>query len=131
MSGNPDFVTVFCDDIRQEVNGKHILIGVYGKDLVPGILPQTIPLAVWINMEFPPEGRHTFKFSLVTDAGEVGVDGGFELPKSDNPSGAVLAIGPLPVNISKPGAVTAFIQFDDEPRFSVGELQVRPVPSPH
>ena len=35
---------VICDDVRREDNGKHILVGVYGADIVPGALPGGIVL---------------------------------------------------------------------------------------
>lgn len=43
--------TLFCDDIRQEVNGKSTLVGVYGNDLIIyGSLPATLPkLALWVS----------------------------------------------------------------------------------
>ncbi|MDQ6435531.1 hypothetical protein RB623_15850 [Mesorhizobium sp. LHD-90] len=40
----PYGVTIFCDDIRSEIGGKHTLVGVYGSNLIikkakPAILP--------------------------------------------------------------------------------------------
>ncbi len=42
---------VVCDDIRQETNGKQILIGVYANDIRVPAMPFSIPLSVWI--EYP------------------------------------------------------------------------------
>lgn len=47
---------IFCDDIRFENNGKAILIGVYSEDLVPGVLPQVIPLSFWVRLTGVPLG---------------------------------------------------------------------------
>jgi len=39
----PSGYTIFCDDIRYEVNGKVALNGVYGGDIVVAELPTTLP----------------------------------------------------------------------------------------
>lgn len=48
--------TVFCDEIRREVNGKAIFIGVYDSDLyVPG-LPITLPtFSVFVTVSSPTD----------------------------------------------------------------------------
>ncbi|MGB3583235.1 MAG: hypothetical protein WBA40_19295 [Roseiarcus sp.] len=43
---------IICDDIRQEMNGKQILIGVYGNAIIVPSMPFSIPLSVW--MEYNP-----------------------------------------------------------------------------
>ncbi|MDX2220816.1 MAG: hypothetical protein SF172_17480 [Burkholderiales bacterium] len=52
-------VTVFCDDIRHEVNGKMTLVGCYASELnfsgpPPGILPT---FAALVNLRFPRESH--------------------------------------------------------------------------
>lgn len=52
-------VTVFCDDIRHEVNGKMTLVGCYASELnfsgpPPGILPT---FAALVNLRFPRESQ--------------------------------------------------------------------------
>jgi hypothetical protein len=42
---------VICDDIRQETNGKQILIGVYGSAVLVPSMPFSIPLSVWIEYQ--------------------------------------------------------------------------------
>lgn len=58
--------TTFCDDIRQEVNGKLILIGVYGADmLVPGfpaVLPRLCILTFFRH--YPDEPHDTLKVKV-------------------------------------------------------------------
>jgi hypothetical protein len=49
---------IFCDDIRQEVTGKRMLIGVYGTDLVVPQFPVTLPqLCVETAIRVPREDR--------------------------------------------------------------------------
>ena len=39
-----------CDDVRREVTGKDILIGVYAGDLNVASLPANILLSIWVEM---------------------------------------------------------------------------------
>jgi hypothetical protein len=39
----PSGYTIFCDDVRHEITGKQILIGVYNADLVVESLPALLP----------------------------------------------------------------------------------------
>lgn len=41
---------VICDDVRKEVNGKDILIGVYGGSIIVQSLPVNLPIAVWVEL---------------------------------------------------------------------------------
>lgn len=42
---------ILCDDIRQEKNNKHILIGVYGPSIRIAEIPGAIPLAYFVQIE--------------------------------------------------------------------------------
>jgi hypothetical protein len=48
---------VICDDIRKEISGKDILIGVYGGDIVVTGAPFVLVLAVWFEYSPPKLGR--------------------------------------------------------------------------
>lgn len=41
---------IVCDDIRQEISGKQILIGVYSEDIIVQSLPTTLTLCFWIQV---------------------------------------------------------------------------------
>lgn len=41
---------VVCDQVRVEKNGKHILIGVYPRDIKFGRFPAKIGLSIWLQM---------------------------------------------------------------------------------
>ncbi len=43
MSGDPVATVLFCDDVRQEVSGKLLLVGVYQADMVISELPAVLP----------------------------------------------------------------------------------------
>ena len=55
---------IFCDDIRVEMNGKLMFIGVYPGDLVPGALPQTMSLSIWVRLRGVTPGAHTVRFAV-------------------------------------------------------------------
>lgn len=115
---------VFCEDIRQEFNGKHILIGTYGTHLMPAFLPQELMLSVWIRISETPRGKSSFRVVLETDDGQVGIDGDYKLPENSPISGAVFAVGPFPVPMSKPGTIRAKFAFADEELQEVETLTV-------
>lgn len=50
MSDPTITTVVLCEDIRREVNGKDILIGVYGGNIEVAHFPATISIAYWMNM---------------------------------------------------------------------------------
>lgn len=55
MNTEPYGTTVFCDDIRREINGKLTLVGCYGSELnfsssAPGVLPT---FAALVNVRVP------------------------------------------------------------------------------
>ncbi|PAQ01547.1 hypothetical protein LRP31_18860 [Mesorhizobium mediterraneum] len=42
---------VFADDVRREVSGKDILIGVFGGDVMVPALPTPMQIALWVQMD--------------------------------------------------------------------------------
>lgn len=121
--------TVFCDDIRVEANGKHILVGVYGVDLVPSALPAVFPIGLWIRFWGIPEGRHQFHLRLLNPSGEesAGFGGDTEVVRSDAPT--IFAVSGLPVNVNEFGDIVVQFAFDDEEPIEVGRLKVSPPPA--
>lgn len=55
---------VLCDDIRQEANGKHILIGVYSGVLGIRSLPVTLRLSWWIQLLADP-GKYEIDIRII------------------------------------------------------------------
>jgi hypothetical protein len=49
----PDYIVasvIICDDVRKEVTGKDILIGVYGSHILVPSLPVQLPVAIWLEV---------------------------------------------------------------------------------
>jgi hypothetical protein len=49
---------VVCDDIRKEVTGKEILIGVYSGEIVLPSFPNWFPASLWIEVDTPEVGKY-------------------------------------------------------------------------
>jgi hypothetical protein len=49
---------VICDDVRRELNGKDILVGVYGGEIIVAQLPFTLNLAIWCEYRTPRDGTN-------------------------------------------------------------------------
>lgn len=68
---------VMCDDIRQETNGKLILIGVYTNDVLVLQYPVNLELAFWLMLKFENVGEYKLKLMLCSNddvvIAEVGV----------------------------------------------------------
>jgi hypothetical protein len=62
---------VLCDDIRQEQNNKHILIGVYNGTIVVQEFPAQFQLSWWIQI-FPTEtGQFHLDIQLTKDERDI------------------------------------------------------------
>jgi hypothetical protein len=120
-------VALFCDDVRTEESGKHILVGVYPGDLVPRRLPITVRLAVWIRLfRDMPVGNHSFEVRLRTETSVQSLTATLdilEVMTSDMPY--VFAMPPTSVRLSEPGTLTCTIAFDGEEPTTLGSLLIR------
>jgi len=55
---------VICDDVRREMNGKDLLIGVYAGDIVTPIIPFQLVLSFWLEWHPPSLGRRDLYFRV-------------------------------------------------------------------
>lgn len=116
---------IFCDDIRREDNGKVILIGVYGSDLVPGAVPSSFAISLWFRIANLSTGNHDFRFRIVGPDGkaEFGIDGQTTIMPDAQP--ALFAFSGLPVQVAGYGDIIAYISFDSGDDIEIGRLPVR------
>ena len=78
---------VICDDIREEKNGKFLIVGMYTGALVALQLPVQIQIAfgVWAVVDGPGSYECEFEFVLEPDATIVGrVAAKFQIAQGDN-----------------------------------------------
>jgi len=76
---------IFCDDIREEINGKTTYVGVYGGDmLIAAAAPVVIPqLCCLVQVLFDPDNLPESANILLkrfTEAGDQGPIASFDLP---------------------------------------------------
>jgi len=55
---------IVCDDIREEVGGKHSLMGVFGGDIVLNELPGSIFLAFYMQYFPDPDEQEKMSFAV-------------------------------------------------------------------
>jgi hypothetical protein len=60
MTASVHGITIFCDDIRNEMGNKHSLMGCYGADLIVPVIPTLLPklcaqISILVSPKDPPE----------------------------------------------------------------------------
>ena len=103
---------VVCDDIRREITGKDILIGVYAGNIVVPQFPFKIRLAFWVEYEAERAGEHIIKLRLTYSGrtpAEVTINA--QIPA---PGMAAMPIAGLEVNGDAPGELSIDCLTDEE-----------------
>lgn len=69
-------VTLICDDIRREDNGKLMFLGIYTPNIVVPQLPAALSLSAFQLWEADAPGAHQFRLLVRhTDSGATVIDG--------------------------------------------------------
>ncbi|MBY2993799.1 hypothetical protein HF263_04075 [Rhizobium leguminosarum] len=103
-----------CDQVRQEINGKFFLIGVYLNGLIVPQLPATFPLTVWLLLESEIYGDTVFKFRAYmpeTRTELFRIEGDINVVDLEN--WTPIGFGGN-VSIGKPGTIAIEAMFGDE-----------------
>lgn len=121
---------VFCEDVRSEIRGKHTLLGVTSPLLIIWDIPAIIPVAIWISCRPSQIGKFTAKFQVLDPdqkqiiqanvAGEVAGLGP-----------TTIVIGPMPVNIHKPGEYNFQWNFGGKKWSNIGTLTLSKASAPN
>lgn len=105
---------VLCDDVRQEINGKFILLGVYTPDLAVPQLPALIPaLTFFVVMNDDRPDQHQFRLTVQhLETGQVVAQamGGFQVPR---PGMVALPLRVSPIQFASAGAYTFSLYIDN------------------
>lgn len=126
-----EFDAIFCDDIRQEVTNKHILIGVYASDMRVSQMPAVVPLSLWIRVRNLPNGRHAFSINLGFEKSKAKIteiSGEIEMIVPGDPANIIVA--GIPVKITESDCLIAQISVDGGPMKKMGALQIREADKP-
>ncbi|MDL2410455.1 hypothetical protein PY650_33725 [Rhizobium calliandrae] len=105
---------IFCDDIRQEVTGKFILIGVYPGDLVPGRIPSSVPMGAMVRVHGLQKGVHEVEMVLTSPNGQRVIEekSTFDLIESHTPMVLIFAGFVMPID--GPGEITLSMKIAGE-----------------
>lgn len=117
-----EFTAIFCDDIREETNGKLLLIGVYSGDLIPGVVPGSFPLSLMVKAH-GLTGKHKFEVT-VTSPGDNQVTMGGDIDVPSEVRAFPLIFAGFPINLASYGEITADITLDDGEATRIGRLAV-------
>lgn len=104
---------IYCDDVRIEATGKHILIGVYSVDMVVGVpFPAVVGLTVYLRLWGLTAGQHKVDLTISPPGAPATEmkDGTIEITNERVPLTA--PIGPIPLQIGAPGEIVTSIVVD-------------------
>ena len=127
MPPDPKIETVLvCDDVRRELSGKDILIGVYSGGIGIPTLPAQMNVAFWITLRAPAPG--TFTLSLRVNLPQknpaidmmtmqIDISPPPDMPFSDQP--IAVFTPPLPLPITEPGNLELHARWGDSGKWGV------------
>lgn len=118
------YSVIFCDDIRQEVSGKHLIVGAYSGNLIPSGIPGTFPLSVLIKIQ-GLEGRHRFVLRLLAPDGSESARIEDDLDVPNSLGGFPIVFVGAPMTITKSGEIVLEMSMDSEPPQKIGTLTVQ------
>lgn len=115
----------FCDDIRQEANGKWLLVGCYGDNMILSSMPYSGKLACFLTLSIPKGTTAVFAdYSLASGATiarmEIEV---VELPDNISET-AQIPFPPIQINVSSPDELVLKIGFARDQVEEVGRLAI-------
>jgi hypothetical protein len=124
---------VFCEDARNEINGKQTLLGVSAPEITAHQIPADIRTAIWISMQPLDLGPFEGEFRVTNKNREI-VKAKLQFT-FQNKAKASLVIGPFPLHVSETGEYWFEWNLDGRKWVRLGSLKVNdvgtaPVPTP-
>jgi hypothetical protein len=122
---------LFCDDIRNETNGKQILIGVYTGDILISQFPAVISISVWVAFERINEesGELPIEFRVINTQGTSLGYGSAKLYLTSDLHDGVITLQGLPLQLTQPDRLTFQLKQADDPWESIRSTLVRSPPT--
>jgi hypothetical protein len=114
---------VICEDVRQEVRGKHILLGVTGPNLKVPAFPSVIGVALWISGTAKDKGPFEAHFQALDPDGSIAVEGKL-VGEVAKPGPSTVVIGPMPLNVTKAGDFRFQWKFGKEKWTTIETLRI-------
>lgn len=118
---------IICDDVRKELNGKDILIGVYSGTINVPAYPTVFHAAFWIEIEPQGVGTIPCHFRIDMPSGNPPVEFGADLEVSELGT-AVFVIGGVPLRLEQDGEIVVSAEIGSKERKIVKRKKVQRVP---
>lgn len=118
-----------CDDVRREENGKEMLIGLYNGAMSIAVLPQDIPVSMWLSVRYEGSGVVTKEMRVIARKGTVLAQTELPIPLQDNARPGSIVIKGIPLKLREPGSL--IFQWRDFPAeadaqwHDLAELEIR------
>lgn len=119
---------LFCDDIREETSGKHILIGVYSGEMNVNAGPAVVSLSVWVQIYGLAAGDRKIKFNARKQVGSqrieiARIEAGVEVLEEGIAVGIPLT--GMPLSVDSDCTVTVSMSCDAGEEVKIGSLTVK------
>jgi hypothetical protein len=121
---------IACDDIRQETNGKFILIGAYSGNIGLPFFPIQIAIGFWMLAKPSQKGDYQVQFRIKGPGDEEVLASGQMTVHVQEQENTALVIPPIPLSIKSAGDIKLQYQEGSESWITICNLQAKLVPSP-
>lgn len=115
---------VFCDFVRTETNGKHLLVGVYPGDVVMAThIPGPIQVTAWARVRDLPVGRHQFEMSYYSPQESLVAAATFNgvVEVLYDGMASTLYSGPASIFVEKIGYITVRVKITSSQQQVIGD----------
>jgi hypothetical protein len=101
-------VALLCDDVRREVNGKEIIIGVYSEHVYITAFPAMIVVTLYMKVTLAKSNiKYPIEFRVINASGNHLVPVGKLMLETINAAySSSVIFGPIPLQIQSPGIIS-------------------------
>lgn len=119
-------VVLVCDDVRREITGKDIIIGVYGRDITIPSLPAQFLLALYVRVRFFERNKtYRFEFRVLGNTGQHLTPAVATTITSDENLSATVALTGIPIHIQSFGNVQFQWRLENSAWTTIVEIEVK------
>lgn len=113
---------VLCDEIRQEANGKYIILGVYSAGIAVQQLPAQLGLSLYLILQFPKEGQHKLYIKAAHANHQANIEVGIDILTTKYPM--AIPTPQLPMTFTEPGELIVSVGLDADSMIEVARFDV-------
>lgn len=100
---------IACEDVRQEVNNKSTIVGVFSRVIFPS-LPTIMRLSLWVECAFQKAGMYNIGIRVDTPSVEKAVVINLEMEIEEGKSSLSTAVPQFPLKIDDAGYISIFVK---------------------